>query len=264
MTEISPEVLTDSDWYWHTVQGVHVLSGKLSWSVLASVCNWRIHIHTPDNNVVTNRQKLDSIRFGFVSYFSSRSSFRFEFGIILIWKKKSRNLPLQCMCALLFLIPFLFNKRGAGPQGAGMRDSWFVICFRVLHACFSSWFVICFRVLHACFSSWFVICFRVLHACFSLFHFLFNSASEVQMPDMRDSVFVRLNRLLVNCFLFALFCFTFALFTFQFWISLLSMVMHGVATLLHYCSVFVFVFMLCFVMGILSTFLFVIAPGNSA
>ena len=121
---------------------------------------------------------------------------------------------LQCMCALLFLIPFLFNKRGAGPQGAGMRDSWFVICFRVLHACF---------------SSWFVICFRVLHACFSLFHFLFNSASEVQMPDMRDSVFVRLNRLLVNCFLFALFCFTFALFTFQFWISLLSMVMHGVA-----------------------------------
>ena len=75
-------------------------------------------------------------------------------------------------------------------QGAG-RDSWFVICFRVLHACF---------------SSWFVICFRVLHACFSLFHFLFNSASEVQMPDMRDSVFVRLNRLfiIVNCFLFAL------------------------------------------------------------
>ena len=88
---------------------------------------------------------------------------------------------LQCMCALLFLIPFLFNKRGAGPQGAGMRDSWFVICF------------------------------RVLHACFSLFHFLFNSASEVQMPDMRDSVFVRLNRLLVNCFLFALCCFTYNL-----------------------------------------------------
>ena len=74
-----------------------------------------------------------------------------------------------------------------------------------------SWFVICFRVLHACFSSWFVICFRVLHACFSLFHFLFNSASEVQMPDMRDSVFVRLNRLLVNCFLFALCCFTYNL-----------------------------------------------------
>ena len=85
-------------------------------------------------NVVTNRQKIDSIRFGFVSYFSSRSSFRFEFGIILIWKKKSRNLPLQCMCALLFLIPFLFNKRGAGPRGAGPQGAGISpTCFLALH-----------------------------------------------------------------------------------------------------------------------------------
>ena len=114
--------------------------------------------------LMLSRIAKNSIRFDSDSLVTFLPEVRFDSNSELFWfeEKKSRNLPLQCMCALLFLIPFLFNKRGAGPQGAGMRDSWFVICFRVLHACFSSWFVICFRVLHACFSSWFVICFRVL------------------------------------------------------------------------------------------------------